>query len=570
MRVALSLPTWEGPDGRVVAFEGRLDNRTELVSRFGHADGSDAQLAWAAWREGRLDLLLGDWILVVWAPAEQRLWLARDPVGLRRLFYRRDGETLWLSTALRPLVRSGDDWDQRYLYRFLQELPLGNATPYKAIRAVPRGRLLELTADQERLEAPLWNPWAAGPLRLSRPEEYVEQFCTLLTESVRTRLHSAGSTVGLTLSGGLDSGSVGALAAQLIERGEAPMARIHPIFYRYEAAEAAELTYLEANAGRIGVQPEMIPAESLIRNAWSLPATMGTDLPITNLMGWPIIVEAARRFRAAGVQTVLSGRGGDALLSGYPEMVLDLLASGRWGRAMQYLQAWATEVHVGPLLLLRRLLAGRPWAQLADDQPDWFAWAPRGEEPALPAVPRWVSRAQRAAHAAFWSAPEEGGSAWAELGLTESWPLLDRRLLEFTFRVDRSLLESPTETKSLLRAAMRGIMPEAVRLRRSKSVHSGLMLTWFRHQRPFFEELLRSGVGAPFDFLRPETVANELRLITQGKTNGLLLVNLYALLVWMAEVEAEARGRDSHAADGWCHLGLPPALGRASGGSLGL
>ncbi|HLO01936.1 MAG TPA: asparagine synthase-related protein [Symbiobacteriaceae bacterium] len=569
MEVQFDLPTWGAPDGCTVAFAGRLDSRADLA--FGSSSDCDAALAWNAWREGRLDRLLGDWVLAVWAPAEQRLWLARDPVGLRRLFYRRDGQRVQLSTALRPLIRPADPWDQTFLYRFLRELPLGDATPLKPIRLVPRGRLIEMTADQERVGAPFWDPWVEGPLRLDRPEAYAEVFRSLFTTAVRDRLVDGGSVLGMTLSGGLDSGSVGTMAAHLMRTGRVPAVPIQPIFYDYQVAEAAEQTYLTANAVAMGVTPETIPAEPIIRATWTAPAVVGTDWPITNLMGWPIIREAVDRFRAAGVRTVLTGRGGDALLAGYPESILDELYAGRLRSATQHLQSWANAFHVGPLTLLRRLLAGRPWRELATDPPDWFTAHPIGEELPLPVPPRWVSRAQRAAHTVFWSAPEEGGSELASLGIEERWPLLDRRLLALTFRIDRTLLESPTETKTLLRAAMRGILPEAVRLRQSKSLQTGLLVTWLQHQRPFFEELLRSDLGAPFDFLRRETVTDQLRLAVQGQTTGLgLLVHLYALLVWMAEVKSEAHRRDLDAPDGRHHAGLSPALGSAGGGGYGV
>lgn len=568
MEVQFDLPTWGAPDGRIVAFAGRLDNRAELQGD--SPLDADAALAWRAWREGSLDRLLGDWVLAVWAPAERRLWLARDPVGLRRLFYRREGQRVWLSTELRSLIRPGDAWDRAFLYRFLNSLPLGGSTPLQPVRLVPRGRLTEVTEVQERYGAPFWNPWSDGPLRLDRPEAYMELFRSLLTTAVRDRLVDGGPVLGITLSGGLDSGSVGNLAAQLMRSGQAPTRPIHPIFYDYATLEAAEQTYLVANATQMGVNPEIIPAEQLLRSVWHQPAVVGTDWPITNLMGWPIIREAARRFRAAGVRTLLTGRGGDALLANYPETILDLFWSGRWRLATQQVQRWATAFHVGPVALVRRLLSGRHWTELAADQPDWFTAHPVGEQLQLPLSPPWVSRAQRAAADAFWAASEEGGSELASLGLEERWPLLDRRLLEFTFRIDRTLLESPTETKTLLRAAMKGILPEMVRVRQSKSLQTGLLVTWLRHQRPYFEELLRSDLGAAFDFLRRETVLDQLRLAVQGQTVGLgLLLNLYALLVWMAEVRSAVYGRDLDAADGWRHAGLPPTLGRASGGGDG-
>jgi asparagine synthase (glutamine-hydrolysing) len=97
-------------EGFVLAWDGRLDNRDEIRARAAanHEESpADVDLVFAAyreWGESCFAELMGDWALALWDPTRMRLILARDYIGVRRLFYRLDQEGVAWCSILEPLV----------------------------------------------------------------------------------------------------------------------------------------------------------------------------------------------------------------------------------------------------------------------------------------------------------------------------------------------------------------------------------------------------------------------------------------------------------------------------------
>lgn len=101
--------------GNTIIWDGRLDNRNELISDLGDyitADRTDGALAAAAferWGTDSFARLLGDWTITVWSRRRQALILARDYIGVRRLYYHpKAGGVIWCSD-LAVLVHCGEN-----------------------------------------------------------------------------------------------------------------------------------------------------------------------------------------------------------------------------------------------------------------------------------------------------------------------------------------------------------------------------------------------------------------------------------------------------------------------------
>src|SRR5882672_6910657 len=96
-------------NGSVLTWDGRLDNRQQLLTALGRSTvdlPTDAEIASAAldaWDTKALPMLIGDWALAYWKP-ERRLLLARDYIGMRTLYYLSTKASLFWSTDLAALV----------------------------------------------------------------------------------------------------------------------------------------------------------------------------------------------------------------------------------------------------------------------------------------------------------------------------------------------------------------------------------------------------------------------------------------------------------------------------------
>lgn len=133
--------------GAVITWDGRLDNRTELVSELRDSlinDSTDVAIVAAAyekWGTNCMGKLIGDWALSIWNPRDQSLILAKDPVGTRHLYYSFDNNEVTWSTVLDPLVRlAGKTFEicEEYIAGWLViRFPASHLTPYVGIHAVP-------------------------------------------------------------------------------------------------------------------------------------------------------------------------------------------------------------------------------------------------------------------------------------------------------------------------------------------------------------------------------------------------------------------------------------------------
>src|SRR5215470_7693776 len=129
--------------GAILTWDGRLDNREELLSEYRLSkDSSDAAIAAAGFeRQGTRSFrkLLGDWALVLWNPDLRTLFLAKDFLGPRRLYYSADQDGITWSSLLDPLVllrESSPTIDNEYVAGWIFSFPASERTPYVGIHSV--------------------------------------------------------------------------------------------------------------------------------------------------------------------------------------------------------------------------------------------------------------------------------------------------------------------------------------------------------------------------------------------------------------------------------------------------
>ncbi|MBP8231441.1 MAG: hypothetical protein KAY22_03970 [Rhizorhabdus sp.] len=210
----------------------RLDNRGELgaalaLSPPDMARRSDADVLLAAyerWGEAAIDRLVGDFAFAVWDARDRSLLIARDHGDARPLHYHRGKG--WFAFASMPslllsLPAIGRGLDTVRLARWqLLQSDGGGRSFYEQISSVEPGHLVRVHADGRVDVRRHWRPEAISPLRLSRPEDYVEGLRSVLDQAVEARLRSVRGNA-LLLSGGLDSAAVATSAAPILAaRGE--------------------------------------------------------------------------------------------------------------------------------------------------------------------------------------------------------------------------------------------------------------------------------------------------------------------------------------------------------------
>ena len=323
-------PIWNETLDVGVVFNGELYNYRELrerLARCGHqfTTQSDTEIlvhAWEEWGEECLGELRG---MFAFAIADFRkqynagpvLFLARDPLGIKPLYYTQTAEGFAFASEVRALQASGIPSRQISQDALTSYLLFGSVsepvTMFEGVFSVPPGhRVLLYVPDRRRLPRthPWWDPRRSPAAKDPRaPKTFLAAAAALrpmLEDSVRAHL-IADVPVGLFLSSGLDSGAIAALAAR-----EHAGIQSFTLTFPGTVFDESELTRMVAERCRtkhseLALQGEEIPAR--LDEALAAQDQPTMDAVNTYFVSW-----AARE---VGLKVALSGLGGDELFAGY-------------------------------------------------------------------------------------------------------------------------------------------------------------------------------------------------------------------------------------------------------------
>lgn len=305
-------------DGRYwLVADARVDNREALSHPLGLLPtASDAELLLAAyqrWGESAPTRVVGDYAFAVWDQLERRLFLARDAVGMRLLYYRQTGSSWLFATTPGALLATGAPaLNDAVIADFLAHRydRLTHETFYCGILRLPQGCHLTIAAGGESRLTRYWT-FGASPAPASSGDS-LEAIRDAFSNAVRSRLRAVGP-VGIMLSGGLDSSSVTCMAAHLAQDGDQPPVHLYSLTYE-RAGSADEREYLQAVTDHCPrFAATRIPGDDL----WSLPAEVEPGFPLDepDLSSQRRLVAALLQpARAEGCRVILSGQGGDEVL----------------------------------------------------------------------------------------------------------------------------------------------------------------------------------------------------------------------------------------------------------------
>lgn len=319
----------ETADGRLrITFNGEIYNYRELRKeleakgcRFHSASDTEVLLHLYADRgEEMVHTLRGMYAFGIWDARKKSLFLARDPFGIKPLYYAEDGKTFRFASQVKALLKGGRidtapqpaGWVGFGIWGAVPE----PYTLYRQINLLPAGSWLRVRSG--RMEVP--------HTYFSINEEFVKAQETALTQPSQEQSEILGNAlrdsikhhlvsdvpVGIFLSAGLDSGLLTGLAA------ETSVARLHTLtvgFREYQGTENDEVPLAEIVSARYGTRHDThwITRDDFEQDLDSILAAM--DQPTTDGINTYLVSKAASR---AGIKVALSGLGGDELFGGYP------------------------------------------------------------------------------------------------------------------------------------------------------------------------------------------------------------------------------------------------------------
>jgi asparagine synthase (glutamine-hydrolysing) len=491
-------------DGSIrVVFNGEIYNHAALrpeLEDLGHrfrTDHADTEVIVHGFEEWGIDVLRrlrGMFAIGIWDERERALWLARDRVGIKPLFWSRHHGRLSFASEIKALLQDPDQErvvDEEALYHYLSFLTTpAPMTMFRGIRKLAGGTWMRVAADGTLREERYWDAWdETEPLDGIGEEEVARRLLEELRVSVQLRKLS-DVPVGVFLSGGIDSST----NAALFSEGEASPVQTFTIGYdRDYASYPNELPWARRMADELGAEhhERLISQDDLLEFLPRLVRQL--DEPIADPVAVPLyyVSELARN---QGVRVCHAGEGADELFCGYPAWRTSLrlqranglpvpaavkraglavlaIAGRSTTREYEFLRRGATDLPVfwgGAEAFTetqkQRLLSPMLRSELAGLS-SWDALAPIRS--------RFESAAWERSHL-HWMTYLDLRLRLPELllaridrmsmavGLEVRVPFLDHRLVELTLGIPSAMQTNGGELKKLLRRAVEGVLPPDV------------------------------------------------------------------------------------------------------------
>lgn len=345
-----------------VVVDGYLFDRDGLAAQLGLVTGAGtASLVAAAyerWGTKLFQKLDGSYLIAIWDASARRVLLGHDAVGRHPAFYALEGGTLWFGSNVLALASSGcvPRRPNRLSVALtaLGHWPDAGQTFFERIRRVRPGHYLEVTAGHVT-EHKYWDPIPEDDDPWLPDQEVIEEFEPALMRAV-SRCMALGPQ-GIMLSGGVDSVTVAALAADYsTQLGTAPIVAVSG---RTDGELAGEERMQSSVAEALRMRHLVSTTSEWTkgRDDVSLSLEITDQLPGPSRIYWVgTYTSFYRQTAAQGLDVLLTGSGGDNWLSVAEPHAADLIRGLRLGELYRFVQTAMATGGLSPRVAARRIL----------------------------------------------------------------------------------------------------------------------------------------------------------------------------------------------------------------------
>jgi len=512
-----------------IVYNGEIYNFRELRQELERAgrrfrtkcDTEVALHAYAAWGPAAFQRFNGMWaiaLLDLRGPVP-KLVLCRDHFGIKPLFFAESADRVLFASEIKAILEDPSfprRVDDQQLYEYLRFglYDHNDLSFFAGVRQVPAGGYVTVDASGIR-ETRYWNP-----LLTEDVEPDPAEFRRLFEQAVERRLVS-DVPVGICLSGGLDSSPIVCIMDRLLKQHAPDTGSLGDRLKTFSAVFPGdpidEKHYIDAVLGVISAEPTWIYPDS---DRWLADLeTWVHDVEEPTITTAPYAMWSVMRVARHKVTVLLDGQGGDELLAGYvPYQYVYLRQLLRDHRYREFAEEAArSRDTVGPLVR-RRLHERRHPVDL--DRLLRLDWTSKQRPPRDPRVQDDLKR-RLLQDVTNFSLPSllryEDRNSMAH-SMEARLPFLDQELVEWILRLPASAIVSGGWSRRILREAMRGVIPEKIRLRRRKIGFTTPEFRWFRQQRAALQSLMRSPSFHSRPYWDAPAVADAFRVACAGGT----------------------------------------------------
>jgi asparagine synthase (glutamine-hydrolysing) len=475
----------------------RIDNKAALLQDLGIDKPStldDADILQTCYSHFGADFckkLDGDFCYALWDDVHSQFHLARNIFNSRSLYYLPINGALFVACDAKILSRHPDinvTINQTSVLQWLSGRADPNASMFNEISLLPSGHRLEFSKDGHVTIQNIWDIEPGLSIRYQHVDDYKQHFFALLQASVKARLSSTAAAVFSQMSGGMDSTSITALAAQICAKNSTVL---HTMSHLYRDTQSCdELDNINDMIATLGLKNNhFIDLDQYQSSRFS--DLYPTDYDSPGIVLSPKYHQELALISSLGADVLLTGNGGDETCWGHSATYRTRLYKGEMGvikevvKASHDLQQPVARslytVFISPLIpqALHQLLAWvRNIPQSNRDLPPWLGQAAQQFDCQIILDNPFSERFSPAKYARYhgikttstYNSMRSYQKVADEYGVEVRHPFFDQKIVEFSFAIPEKMLIQGVYPKWLLRHTMQEHLPDSICWNKHKTV----------------------------------------------------------------------------------------------------
>ena len=452
-------PMVDDKSALALVFNGAIYNYPQLRAQLralGHEFFSDGDTevvlrAWAQWGEASVERLHGMFAFAIYDRRAERLFLARDRIGVKPLYYTLTPHFFRFASNTRALLAGGgvDTTPDSVALHHLFSLHAVTPAPFtvlKGVRKLEQGATLSVDMRGATALRRYWSLQAQRPATAKSDDEWREAIHEALRAAVKKRIDIADVKVGVLLSGGLDSSL---LAALLAEQGVDDLMTFSIGFEDQPEERGSEFEYSDAVAQHIGSRHHRyaIANDEVLRRLPEAVDNMAEPMFGQDAVAFYLLAEQV----AQTVKVVQSGQGADEVFAGYA-WHQQMAAANDEAPLPRFASRYCDREHDEFLAMMAPPWRGEDFTAALLQQRLTAPWADEFIDQALRAETTWLITDDPLKRV------DNMTMAW---GLEARVPFLDHHLVELAAQMPPHL-KLASGGKHILKRIARGLLPDAV------------------------------------------------------------------------------------------------------------
>ena len=501
-------PMYSHDRALALVFNGEIYNAQELRAEMqatgtaftsDHSDTEVILRGYERWGRDVVSHLIGMFAIAIWDGTRKELFLARDRLGIKPLYYAAGGGMFRFASEIKALLQDPSApraVHQETLHRFLlfRVHDSGEHTFFDGIDRLLPGHTMVVRDGSITSVERYWNPPVNPEFTSDRSDaDYAAAFAGLFDRVVKRHL-IADVPIGIPLSGGLDSSGVACTVARFMAEGTDlhTAGRLHTFSALYPGQTIDESPYIHEVEGRVDSVPHY--AYPSVEEFWNEMAEWMWFQEEPTIATAPYAYYSVYRIAKGTVTVMLSGNGGDELMAGYIPYFRTYWTSAvdqhHW---LSGVREFVRGFDIYKEYLRDAIQARAPWIDVLKMR-DMLA-APNAYLNGFSyAADRNLNR-RLANDVLAYSTPNllryEDKNSMA-FSIEARVPFLDHELVEFIFQLPIDQKIKGGWNRAVYRHAMKGRIPDRNRLRRNKIGFTNPEFAWMRARAPQVREIFAS------------------------------------------------------------------------------